>query len=78
MRDGVRVPALGEHRDRHDAADVLPEFAPLADRVHRLAQQVRIGELVYVGAGVAQAVCLLEGLDLVSGILLEVATQRLA
>ena len=29
--DGVGVPALGEHGDRHDAADRLAELADLAD-----------------------------------------------
>ena len=43
--DGVGVPALGEHRDRDDAADLLAELAPLADGVHHLAQQVLVGQL---------------------------------
>ena len=73
MGDGVGVPALGEHRHRHDAADLLAELALLADGVHHLAQQVLVGELVDVGAGVAPAVLVLERLDLVRGGLLEVA-----
>ena len=52
--DGVGVPALGEHRDRHDAADLLAELARLADGVHHLAQQVLVGELVGVAAGEAR------------------------
>jgi hypothetical protein len=34
------VPTLGEHRNGHDAADVLAELAGLADRVQHLAHQV--------------------------------------
>ena len=43
--DGVRVPALGEHRDGDDAADGAAELARLADRVHDLAQQLLVGEV---------------------------------
>ena len=76
--DGVGVPALGEHGDRDDAADVLAELALLADGVHRLAQQVGVGELVHVGTRVAQAVGLLERLDLSRGCLPEIRSERLA
>ena len=41
---------------RHDAADLLAEPAALADGVHHLAQQVLVGDLLDVGAGVALAV----------------------
>ena len=51
--DGVGVPALGQHRDADDAADVLAEPARLADGVHHLAQQVLVGEVVGVAAGEA-------------------------
>ncbi len=78
MGDRVGVPALGEHRDGHDAADVLAELARLADRVHRLAQEVAVGELVGVGTGVAREVRLLEGGDLERGVLLELAGERVA
>ena len=44
--DGVRVPALGQHRDRDDAADLLAEPALLADRVHDLAEQIGVGDLL--------------------------------
>ena len=64
MGDGVGVPALGQHRDRHDAADVLAELAGLADRVHHLAQQVLVGQVLGVAAGEARAVLGLELLDL--------------
>ena len=53
--DGVGVPALGQHRDRDDAADVLAEPARLADRVHDLAQEVLVGELVGAAAREAGA-----------------------
>ena len=76
--DGVGVPALGEHGDRDHAADVLAELALLADGVHRLAQQVGVGELVHVGARVAQPVGLLERLDLSRGRLPELRSERFA
>ena len=76
--DGVGVPAFGEHRHGDDAADVLAELALLADGVHRLAQQVGVGQLVDVGAGVAQAVGLLERLDLARGVLAELGPERLS
>ena len=76
--DGVGVPALGEHGDRDHAADVLAELALLADGVHRLAQQVGVGDLVHVGTRVAQTVGLLERLDLSRCCLPEVRSERLA
>ena len=36
-----------------DARDVLAELAGLADRVHHLAQQVLVGQVVGVAAGEA-------------------------
>ena len=51
MGDRVGVPALGEHRDADDAADLLAELAPLADGVHHLAQQVAVVDLLDVGTG---------------------------
>ena len=39
--DGVGVPALGQHADRDDAADLLAEPALAADGVHHLAQESR-------------------------------------
>ena len=34
VRDGVDVPAFGEHRDADDAADLFAELAGLADGIH--------------------------------------------
>ena len=65
VRHGVAVPALGEHRHGHDAADVLAELARLADRVQHLAHQVFVGQVLGVAAGEALAVLGLEVLDLV-------------
>ena len=39
MGDGVGIPALGEHGDRHDAANRFAEAAFLADRVHDFPEQ---------------------------------------
>ncbi len=41
--DGVRIPALGEHGDGDDAADLAAELAGLADGVHYLAEEIGIG-----------------------------------
>jgi hypothetical protein len=57
---------------------VFAELAPLADRVHGLAQQVGVGELVDVGAWVALPVLPLERFDLVRGLPPEVRTQRIS
>jgi hypothetical protein len=46
MRHSVGVPALGQHGYRDDAADSLAEPPGLADRVHDLAQQVLVSELL--------------------------------
>ena len=62
--DGVGVPALGEHRDRHDAADLLAEPARLADRVHHLAQEVLVGDLLLGPVRLAGEELALELLDL--------------
>ena len=46
VRNRIRVPAFGEHGDRHDAADLLAESAFLADGVHDLAEKVLVGEVL--------------------------------
>ncbi len=76
--DGVRVPALGQHGDRHDAADLLAQAVLLADRVHHLAQEVLVGDLVYRAAGEAGPVVGLELVDLGGGDLLERGIHRFA
>ena len=45
MGDRIRVPAFGEHRHRHNTADVGPELAGLPHRVHHLPQEICITEL---------------------------------
>ena len=77
--DGVGVPALGEHRDGDDAADGAAELAGLADRVHDLAEQFLIGDVV-AGAGVAGALDDLaaEALDLIGGHGAEVVVEGIA
>jgi hypothetical protein len=46
MGDGVRVPALGEHRDGDDAADLLAKLVRLPHRVHHFAEEVLVGEVL--------------------------------
>ena len=60
MSDGVGIPSLGQHRDGDDATNLFPELAWLADGVHHFAEEVFVGELVDVGAGVAAPVLVLE------------------
>ena len=78
MRHAPAVPPLGEHRDGHDAPDVLAELALLADRVEHLPHQVLVFHLQHVAAGKPPAVLGLELLDLVPGELLEVVGHALA
>ncbi len=75
---GVGVPALGEHRDRHDAPDVRAQPVRLADGVQDLAQDVLVGQVVRAAAGEAGDVFALELVDLPSGGLLERGVQGVA
>ena len=50
MGDGAGVPTLREHGDGHYAADGFAERPRLADGVHRLAEQVLVGDGVRLGA----------------------------
>ena len=79
VRDVVGVPSFGEHRDRHDAADRRAELVLLADRVHHLAQQLLVGD-VLGGARVAGALddVATEALDLVCRHRAELVVERLA
>ena len=49
--DGVGVPAFGQHRYGHHAANLLAEAAGTANRVHHLAQQCRFARFALRGAG---------------------------
>ena len=44
MRYRIRVPALGEHRDRNDAADGASQLAVLSNGIHDLAEQCHVIE----------------------------------
>ena len=46
MADGVGIPALGEHRHRHHAANRLAELPWLAYGVHHLAEQVLVADVL--------------------------------
>ncbi len=78
VRDGVGVPPLGQHGNRDHAADIRAELAGTPDRVHHLAQNVGIGQLVDVARVVALPQLLLEGVDLRCGELAEILRERLA
>ena len=79
MGDGVGVPALGQHRHRDDAADLLAEPALAADRVHHLAQQRALARVLPQGAGTfAGGDLALELLDLRGGRLAEALVERVA
>ncbi len=77
MCDGVRVPPLGEHGDRDNAANALSKPARFADGVHHLAEQVLVRELVCIPPGKALAVLLPELLYLTAGDPLEVRAHPL-
>ena len=76
--DGVGVPALGEHRDRDDAADRLAELSGLADGVHHLPHDLPVVHLLGLPAGDTAGVFATELLDLGRGDLLELRGQALA
>ena len=44
--DGPRVPALGEHRYRNDAADRAAQRVRLSDGIHHLPQQIVIRQVL--------------------------------
>ena len=46
MSNGIGVPALRQHGNRNDAANTFTEAAHLSDRIHHLAKQVLIRQLV--------------------------------
>ena len=78
MGDGAGIPALGQHRDGHHATGVAAESARLSDRVHDLAQQVLIGEVLGLPAVPGPLDDLTaEPLDLVAGRRSEVLVERL-
>ena len=77
--DRPRAPALREHGDGDDAADRPAEGVRLADRVHDLAQQVLVGEVLgllpVAGAGDDLAP---KALDLVAGGVAEAPVEGFA
>ena len=46
MADGVGIPSLGEHRNRHNAANRLAKLLWLAYRVHHLAEQILVANVL--------------------------------
>jgi hypothetical protein len=78
VRDGVGVPALGQHGNADDATDVFAELAGLADGVHHFAEQVLVGKVLGVAAGKAGAIIGLELVNFTRSDLLEVVAHRLA
>ena len=77
VRDSRRIPSLGQHRDRDDAADVASEPARLADRVHDLPENVLVGETLNICPGETLSVLSLELLNLCRGSTLELWRQRI-
>src|SRR5216684_532905 len=46
MSDRVSIPALGKHRHRDDAPDSSTKLARFTDRIHDLAEQFLIGDIL--------------------------------
>src|SRR4051812_26788848 len=46
MGHSVGIPSLGEHRDRHNAANGPTKLARLANRIHNFAKELLIGNVV--------------------------------
>ena len=78
VRDGVGVPALGQHRHGDDATDVGTELAGAANRVHHLAKNVGVCQLVDIARIAAQPKFPLERFDLTRSDRAEIVGQRLA
>ncbi len=76
VRHRIGVPPLGQHRNAHHAAHLLAQLPLLANRVHHLAQQVFIGQLVRVPPREPSPVLVLELLDLPRRDLLEIGAHR--
>ena len=78
MGDGVRVPAFGQHRDRHDTANLFAKPPLLADCVHHLAQQIGVGQFPdFARAGSLRDFALVL-LDLKGGGSAEIVVERFA
>ena len=79
MRDGVGVPAFGEHGHRHDTSNRLAQTAFLAHGVHNFPQQFLVGKALGLLA-VSGALDNLapEAVDLVSCHVAEVVIKCLA
>jgi hypothetical protein len=75
---GVGIPAFGQHRDRHDATDLLAEPPGLADRVHDLAQEALVGKFLRGGGAGALRQLAFELLDLGAGVVPELWVQCIA
>ena len=50
MGNGIGVPALCQHRNRHNAADRIAKASFLAHRVHDFPQQILIGQVFGLAA----------------------------
>ena len=64
VRDGIRIPPLGEHGDGHDTANVRAESVAFADGVHHFAQDGGILDALGCTLSVNTGVFLLEPFDL--------------
>jgi hypothetical protein len=51
VRDGVGVPAFGQHRHRNNATNLLPEATFAANGVHDLPQESALAHLGVQAAG---------------------------
>ncbi|OQC52731.1 MAG: hypothetical protein BWX55_01553 [Deltaproteobacteria bacterium ADurb.Bin022] len=50
MRNGVGVPALGQHGNRNNAADRIAQAVFFADRIHDFPKQVLVGQILRLAA----------------------------
>jgi len=79
MRDGIRVPPFGEHRNGDDAANSTAKLTGLPDGVHDLAQQFLVCDVV-AGTGIPAALHNLaaKAFNLISSHTPEVVVERIA
>ena len=78
VRNGVGIPALGEHGNGDDAANGFAELAFLANGVHHLAEKIGIGDFAGLLDIAAFDHFAAEALDFVGGHFAEIFVERFA
>ena len=65
MRHGVRIPSFGQHGNRNDQPNILPQFSLLAYAVYHLSQDISIGKRIGTSGTMQNGIFLFELLNLI-------------